>query len=82
MHGGWAQALAGWLLAGWQWAAGDVPPLTAALTLASLALTVIKLADAVRRYRASDPERGRWRRVREAVRTRPAPLDPDTQPGA
>ena len=81
VHGGWFQALAGWALAGWQWASGGMPPLTAALTLASLALTVIKVADAYRRYKLSDPARTRWKRLRDSVRTRPAPLDPDTLPG-
>ena len=75
--GGWWLAVAGWLQAGWQLAAGDMPPLSAALTLATLALTIIKVADAWRRYRHSDPTRGRWRRLRESVRTRPAPIYPD-----
>ena len=81
VRGGWFQAIVGWSLAGWQWAAGDMPPLTAALTLASLALTLVKVADAYRRYRLSDPSRTRWRRLRDSVHTRPAPLDPDTRPG-
>ena len=82
VHGGWIASVFGWAISSWTWATAGMPPLNAALTLASLALTAIKVADAYRRYKASDPARTRWRRLRDSVRTRPAPLDHDTRPGA
>ena len=66
--GGWWLAIAGWSLGGWQWAVGDMPPLSAALTLATLVLTIIKVAGAWHRWR-----RPRARAMMDNPETEPLP---------
>jgi hypothetical protein len=76
INGGWWQTLAGWAVSCWGWATADMPGLTIILTVSTIALTVVKLLDAVRTLRA---DRGLplGARVKKAFSTRPASLEED-----
>lgn len=71
IHGGWWQSAAGTLLSVWSWLAGDMAGLPLILTVLTIALTAVKLVDAINRIRATKglPPRERWRAI-----TRPGDL--------
>lgn len=71
VQGGWWQSVAGTLLSVWSWLAGDMAGLPLILTVLTIALTAVKLADAINRIRATKglPARERWRAI-----TRPGDL--------
>lgn len=77
INGGWWQTIAGWAVSGWGWATADMPGLTIILTVCTIALTMVKLLDAVRRFRAEGRGTPIGLRVKKAFGTRPAPLDED-----
>jgi hypothetical protein len=70
--GGWWQSGVGIVVSAWSWLVGDANGLTIFLTAATLILTLIKIADAVRRFKAADggSVAERWRRI-----THPNDLD-------
>lgn len=72
VHGGWWQSIAGVLLTAWSWLTGDMPGIALILSAATLVLTLIKIADALRRWGST-----RGLPVSERVRaaTRPSPLE-------
>ncbi len=72
VQGGWWQSMAGLLLTSWSWLVGEMSGLTVLLSIATLILTAIKIADALRRWGATA-----GRPISERVRaaTRPTPLE-------
>jgi hypothetical protein len=77
INGGWGAVLAGATMSGWNWLTTGANGMTIILTLLSIALAVIKLADAVRTWRATDPRAHLADRIKSTFGTRPAPLDGD-----
>lgn len=75
IHGGWGAVLAGSAMSGWNWLTSGANGMTIILTALSIALAVIKLADAVRSWRATDQSAPVSDRLRSTFGTRPAPLD-------
>lgn len=66
--GNWPATLVGWGMSAWGWLTADMPGITILLTLATLALTVVNLASAVRKFRRGRaPGKSRLRRVRDSI---------------
>lgn len=66
--GSWLTTIAGWGMSAWGWLVADMPGITILLTLATLALTVVNLASAVRKFRRDrTPGKSRLRRVRDSI---------------
>lgn len=55
--GVWWTSAAGWLLSVWSWLTHGMSPLAAALTLATLVLTILKIAQEIRAWRKDSEER-------------------------
>lgn len=77
IQGGWAVTLGGALMSGWGWLTAGANGMTIILTCLSIALAVIKLADALRAWRATDHAAPVGERLRSTFGTRPAPLHGD-----
>lgn len=77
INGGWREAAAGWAVSWYGWLFADMPGITAIVAVATLVLTVIKILDAVRAWRASDKSMTMGRRIKTTFSTRPAPLEDD-----
>lgn len=75
IQGGWAVTLGAAAMSGWNWLTAGANGMTIILTALSIALAVIKLADAVRAWRATDRAAPVGERLRSTFGTRPAPLD-------
>lgn len=77
VEGGWWQSAAGAVVSAWSWMVGDANGLTIILTLLTIALTLVKLVEAVRRWRWANEFIGANRpilqKIRDAVTT-PAEL--------
>ena len=80
--GSWWALLLGWASSGWVWLTGGMTPLAGAGAVAALLLTIIKIAQEVRAWRARDEERQVLRRLwaRMSRRTRPGRLDSRIDP--
>lgn len=72
--GSWWTAAAGWAVSIWSTIASGMPPLAAAVAMATLLLTVIKIAQEVRAWRRSDDERTMVKKVLERLK-RPSAFD-------
>jgi hypothetical protein len=55
VHGGTGAALFGWAVSAWVWLTGGASPLAVLATLLTIALTVLKLWDAIQRRRKGRP---------------------------
>ena len=77
INGGWVAVLAGATMSGWNWLTSGANGMTIILTLMSIALAAIKLADAVRTWRPTDRDAPMGDRLRSTFGTRPAPLEDD-----
>lgn len=77
IHGGWREAVAGWLVSGYGWLFADMPGIAALVAIATLVLTIIKILDAVRTWRAGDRSMTLGSRIKSTFGTRPAPLGKD-----
>lgn len=66
--GSWWTAAAGWVLSIWTALADGMPPLAAAVAIATLVLTVIKIAQEIRAWRRSDDERTPVRKLLERAK--------------
>lgn len=55
VHGGGGVAAAGWALSAWAWLTGGMSPLAVIATLLTIALTAVKLWDAIQRKRKGKP---------------------------
>lgn len=75
IQGGWAVTLGSAVMSGWGWLTAGANGMTIILSLLSIALAVIKLADAVRAWRATDRAAPVGERLRSTFGTRPASLD-------
>lgn len=75
MSGGWREVIAGWATSGYGWLFADMPGIAALVAVATLVLTVIKIAQAVMAWQASDHSAPMRERLGVAFGTRPAPLD-------
>ena len=77
IHGGWREAVAGWLVSGYGWLFADMPGIAALVAVATLLLTIIKIIDAVRSWRAGDRSMTIGARLKTTFGTRPAQLEDD-----
>lgn len=77
INGGWGAVLAGATMSGWNWLTSGANGMTIILTALSIALAAIKLADAVRSWRATDHAAPVKDRLLSTFGTRPTPLDGD-----
>lgn len=75
LSGGWREVIAGWATSGYGWLFADMPGIAALVAVATLVLTLIKIAQAVMAWRASDHSMPVGKRLGVAFGTRPAPLD-------
>lgn len=55
VQGGTGAAVFGWLVTAWTWFSGGMSPLAALATLLTIALTGLKLYDAIQRKRKGRP---------------------------
>lgn len=55
VQGGTGAAVFGWIVIGWTWFSGGMSPLAALATLLTIALTALKLYDAIQRKRKGKP---------------------------
>jgi hypothetical protein len=79
IQGGWVITLGAAAMSGWNWLTAGANGMTIILTMMSIALAAIKLADAVRAWRATDRRSPMGYRLRSTFGTRPAPFDGDRQ---
>lgn len=77
IQGGWPVTLGAAAMSGWNWLTAGANGMTIILTLLSIALALIKLADAVRAWRATDRRAPVGDRLRSTFGTRPVPLEDD-----
>jgi hypothetical protein len=75
INGGWVAVLAGAGMSGWNWLTSGANGMTIILTLLSIALAAIKLADAVRSWRATDRHAPMRARLKSTFGTQPMPLE-------
>lgn len=75
INGGWGAVLTGTAMSSWNWLTSGANGMTIILTGLSIALAVIKLADAVRSWRATDHGAPIKDRLKSTFGTQPAPLD-------
>lgn len=75
LSGGWREVIAGWATSGYGWLFADMPGIAALVAVATFVLTLIKIAQAVMAWRASDHSMTVRDRLGVAFGTRPAPLD-------
>ena len=77
INGGWAAVLAGAGMSAWNWLTSGANGMTIILTLLSIALAAIKLADAVRSWRTTDHNASVRARLKSTFGTQPVPFDGD-----
>ena len=77
IQGGWREAVVGWLVSGYGWLFADMPGIAALVAVATLVLTIIKILDAVRAWRAGDRSMPLGSRIKSTFGTRPVPLEDD-----
>lgn len=71
VHGGWWQTVAGWVVSAFGWFGSGMNGATLLLTVLTIVLSAIKIADAVRRWRSVDGGlKDRWKAV-----TRPGGIE-------
>lgn len=75
INGGWGAVLAGATMSSWNWLTSGANGMTIILTGLSIALAAIKLADAVRSWRATDRDAPIRDRLKSTFGTQPMPLD-------
>lgn len=75
INGGWMAVLAGAAMSSWNWLTSGANGMTIILTLLSIALAAVKLADAVRSWRATDHAASMRVRLKSTFGTQPMPFD-------